>query len=72
MKVRYDEQARVNLKNKVVLLQIINQRMIEINNEMAQCHNRSDEWLQLNTNLSLLWAYKITLIEGDLNKTVVL
>jgi hypothetical protein len=69
MKVRYDEQARSNIRNKTVLLQIITLRMVEINNEMAQCHKRSDEWQQLNTNLSLLWAYKITLIEGELTRS---
>ena len=69
MRVRYDEQARDNLKNKAALLTIINLRMIEINNEMAQLHKRSEEWQALNTNLSILYAYKITLIEGELVKS---
>ena len=69
MKVRYDEQARVNLKNKTALLQIINLRIVEITNEMAKCHKRSDKWQQLNTNLSLLWAYKISLIEGEFTRS---
>ena len=56
MRVRYDEQARDNLKNKAALLTIINLRMIEINNEMAQLHKRSEEWQALNTNLSILYA----------------
>jgi len=60
----YSEQARLNLKTNEQLLVMIDKRMTQIENEMVQLHKRSRDYHNLNSQLTLLWAYKILLIEG--------
>lgn len=44
---------------------MINARMTAIENEMAQLHKRSRDWHDLNSQLTLLWSYKIMIIEFE-------